>query len=287
MPPWKLALIGAWYHGTLPYRWWRNRMAAAAGRSAAMVLFYHRVADHGPNGWTMTNAQFELQVRWLKDHFDLVSLEETQWRIRSGRNRRASVSITFDDGYADNCNRALPLLIEQRIPCTYFVTSRHVLEGLPFAHDLALGQPHSPNTIEQLREMSRAGIEIGAHTRTHADVGRLTDPEEIYDEVVTARVELQHAIGCTIRYFAYPFGQPANLDRLSYHLARAAGYDGVCSAYGGFNFPEDDAFHLQRIHADPEMVRLKNWLSVDPRKLRTPRFDFGAQEQSCPAAPAR
>jgi hypothetical protein len=48
----------------------------------------------------------------------------------------------------------------------------------------------------------------------------------------------------------------------------------VCSAYGGFNFPGDDPFHLQRIAADSVMVRLKNWVTMDPRKLRTRRFEY-------------
>ena len=54
-------------------------------------------------------------------------------------------------------------------------------------------------------------------------------------------------------------------------LARECGYEGVCSAYGGYNFPGDDAFHLQRIHADDDMIRLKNWVTVDPRKLKKHR----------------
>jgi hypothetical protein len=57
-------------------------------------------------------------------------------------------------------------------------------------------------------------------------------------------------------------------------MARDAGYRGVCSAYGGYNFPGDDAFHLQRIHGDAEMIRLKNWITMDPRKLTVPRFDL-------------
>jgi hypothetical protein len=58
-------------------------------------------------------------------------------------------------------------------------------------------------------------------------------------------------------------------------LARRAGYQGACSAYGGYNWPGDDHFHLQRIHADPEMLRLKNWLTIDPRKERSvQRFEY-------------
>ena len=88
-------------------------------------------------------------------HFDLISLEESQHRIASGDNRRPSVSITFDDGYADNCQWALPLLLERKIPFTYFVSSQNVLEGMPFPHDVQCGVPFAPNTPDQIRELGR------------------------------------------------------------------------------------------------------------------------------------
>jgi hypothetical protein len=55
----------------------------------------------------------------------------------------------------------------------------------------------------------------------------------------------------------------------AFQVARSAGYQAVCSAYGGYNFPGDDSFHLRRIHADNEMIRLRNWLTLDPRKTNS------------------
>ncbi len=267
MGTWKQLLLKTYLCGTLPYRHLANRHAARNGRAPVIVLFYHRVADEWPNAWTISNQRFIEQMQWLRSHFDMVSLEEAQRRIRGPHNQRPAVSITFDDGYADNCEQALPWLVKQRIPFTYFVTTKHVLDGDPFPHDVALGQPLRPNTLEQLRALAAAGIEIGAHTRTHADLGRIHDPRRLYDEVVQAAAELQTAVGRPVRYFAFPFGLHANLNAAAFHLAREHGFEAVCSAYGGYNFPGDDDFHLQRIHADPDMVRFMNWLTVDPRKI--------------------
>jgi peptidoglycan/xylan/chitin deacetylase (PgdA/CDA1 family) len=276
MDAWKHQILAAYYHASLPYpRWW-NRRAAAKGMAPIMVLFYHRVADEPSPPWTISRDDFTAQIDWLEQHFDLASLEETQRRIRHGCPR-PTVSVTFDDGYAENCEHALPLLIKRRIPCTYFVSTRHVVRGLPFPHDVACDQPLRPNTIEQLRALAAAGIEIGAHTRTHADLGRIHDVKRLRDEVVFAGHELAAAIGRPVRYFAFPYGQHENLNIDAFHLAREAGYQAVCSAYGGFNFPGDDPFHLQRIHADADILRLKNWLTVDPRKLSlTERFHYQA-----------
>ncbi len=116
-----------------------------------MVLFYHRIAATQVNPWTTSPRVFERQMAWLRRNFDLVSLEEAQRRIASGENRRPAVSITFDDGYADNCAMALPLLLDLKIPVTYFVASQNVLDGQPFPHDVECGAPLAPNTPDEIR----------------------------------------------------------------------------------------------------------------------------------------
>lgn len=276
MPHWKTLLLNLYYHASRPYRWRRNRRGAAVGRAPVVVLFYHRIADDGAGSWTVSNAMFARQIDWLQAHFELVSLQQGQRRLRDGKNPRPCVSITFDDGYAENCHQAIPLLIKRRIPCTYFVTLQNVLEGRPFEHDVALGNRCPPNTLEQLRAMAAAGVEIGAHGRNHVDLGGTCDTVRLYDEVVTAGEQLQEEIARRVRYFAFPFGQYMNLNSKAFAMAARAGYEAVCSAYGGYNFPGDDPFHLQRIHVDNDMIRLKNHATVDPRKSNPPRFQYEA-----------
>jgi peptidoglycan/xylan/chitin deacetylase (PgdA/CDA1 family) len=239
-------------------------------------VFYHRVADEHPNGWTISTNGFTKQIDWLSAHFDVVGLAEAQSRIAAGRNDVPTACITFDDGYADNMRYAVPLLLERGLPFTYFVSTSHVLGGRPFAHDVRAGRPLPPNTPQQLHQLSAAGAEIGAHTRRHVDLGRVRTADELADEIVACKWELEHAMGCEVRYFAFPYGLHENLSPAAFRVAFEAGYAGVCSAYGGYNFPGDDAFHLRRFHADPEFVRFKNWLTVDRRKLRKHRdFDAG------------
>lgn len=275
MAPWKSLLLHLYYYGTLPYRWWHSAQAVAEHRVPIAVLFYHRVADEHPNPWTISNREFARQIEWLGRHFEFISLEQVQHRVRTGDNTRPAVSITFDDGYSENCHRAIPLLVKQRIPCTYFATLRNVLHSEPFAHDLALGQSFAPNNLEELRAMASAGVEIGAHTYSHADLGQIHDPKELYREVVTAGRELGRLIGQPVRYLAFPYGQHVHLNVRAFQMAHAAGYRAVCSAYGGYNLPGGDSFHLQRFHGD-EMIRLKNWTTIDPRKLHVPRFPWEA-----------
>ncbi|HEY5312283.1 MAG TPA: polysaccharide deacetylase family protein [Pirellulales bacterium] len=284
MPWWKLELMNLYYQASRPGRYCWRRSLASQGRLPVTVLFYHRVADDRLNDWTCPRDTFLKQMLWLKEHTRLISLAETQRAIRSGHNQQLSVSITFDDGYADNCDYAIPLLKELGIPCTYFVSSSIVVNQTPFPHDVNVGLSLPPNTVAQLREIAAAGVEIGAHSRTHADLGRITDPRQMADEVAGSGTELEDLLGTRVRYFAFPFGLHPNLSRLGFLTARKAGYDAACSAYGAYNFPGGEGFHIQRVHGDMETVRLRNWVSLDPRKLRTvPFVDDGRGEmlQAC------
>jgi peptidoglycan/xylan/chitin deacetylase (PgdA/CDA1 family) len=270
---WKEAFLNSYYYATL-----QSRRSAAALRATnhsepIQILFYHRVADDYPNSWTMSTRSFERQIRWLRSRFEIVSLSDAQARISSGRNHRPTACITFDDGYADNRRFAIPLLLNHRIPFTYFVSTNHVLGGESFPHDVAAGHPLPVNTLGHLREMAAAGVEIGAHTRSHANLGANLTCEEMVDEIVGSKRELEAAIGSNVRYFAFPYGKPENLSAAAFRIAFEAGFEGLCSAYGGYNFPGDDPFHLRRFHADCEFIRFRNWLTVDPRKLRN-QTDF-------------
>lgn len=250
----------------MPYRAWIHASAKKHGTMPVSILFYHRVADDDPNPWTISCDGFKRQIDWLASHFDLVSLEEAQRRINSGFNDRPTVSITFDDGYADNTVFALPLLIKRQIPVTYFVTTKHTIEGSPFSHDVQNGRTLYPNSGQTLRAMSDAGVEIGGHTRNHPCLADIDDETVLFDEMITATQEMERVINRPIRYFAIPYGQLEHLSSAVFRMAREHGFLGVCSAYGGWNEIGGEAFHLQRFHGDPRMPYLKNWLTLDPRK---------------------
>lgn len=246
----------------------RLRRLAASGKAPIPVLFYHRVADAHPNDWTISRRRFEQQIDFLRASFDVIGLDEVQRRIQQVDSCRPAVAITFDDGYAENCDFALPLLIRHQLPCTYFVAIEHVMTGAPFPHDAAAGVPLPVNRMDQLRAMAEAGIEIGLHTRTHVDFSRASDAATVEREIVQATAELSEMIGRPVRYFAFPYGLPEQLVEAAIEGVDRAGLAGFCSAYGAYNVPGRDAFHIRRVHGDPDMARFRNWMHFDSRKLR-------------------
>ena len=265
-------LIQSYYYGTLPYRKWTRGRSEHAGNAPISILFYHRVADDSPNPWTMSCGEFERQINWLQQHCEIISLSEAQERIHAGRNGRLATCITFDDGYADNCDFALPLLLDRAIPFTYFVSLQFIVDQVPFPHDVARREPLAPNTIGDVQYLAEQGVDIGAHTRTHPNLGEIQDDHRLFDEVVVARNELAEHIGQAVRYFAFPFGQYQHLNDRVFSLAKENGIRGVCSAYGGYNYTTDDGFHFQRMHADPMFWRTVNWVSIDPRLHQVERY---------------
>lgn len=265
---------------TRPLRQRAMATMSSAGQAPMSAIFYHRVADTYPNDWTIGCDGFEHHVNHCRKNFDLVSLSEIQTRCATARSFRPAVSFTFDDGYAENCDFAIPLLVRNRIPCTYFVSLQHILTGQSFDHDLKVGRPLRVNTVKEVREMSDAGIEIGLHSRTHIDFDQVTCRKTLKREIIDANAQLADLIGKPIRYFAFPFGLPQQLTPQAIEMVYEAGMLGFCSAYGAYNLVGQDPFHIRRIHGDCNFERLDNWLTFDKRKLlNQPTIDYKLPEQ--------
>lgn len=102
----------------------------------AVVLAYHSVAsspDYASEGITASPDHFDAQLAYLKAHYNVVALDELVARISSGSlGEDRCVAITFDDGYADNCKIALPILERHGLRAAFFVTSDPVVKGAPF-----------------------------------------------------------------------------------------------------------------------------------------------------------
>jgi peptidoglycan/xylan/chitin deacetylase (PgdA/CDA1 family) len=105
--------------------------AIPGDRSRLSILLYHRVlARPDPlNDWDPTAAEFEGQVRALSRFFTPLPLGEAVERLRSGRLPPHAACVTFDDGYRDNVEVALPILRRHGVPATFFIATGYLNGG--------------------------------------------------------------------------------------------------------------------------------------------------------------
>src|SRR5688500_8393707 len=104
-----------------------NRLARSAEQKA-LILMYHQVCEKSTDPWDLAVApeNFERQLRHLKNNFDVVPLDDLAGSVRNGKLTRRMAAITFDDGFADNCQNAAPLLEAYDLPATFFITTSHL-----------------------------------------------------------------------------------------------------------------------------------------------------------------
>ncbi len=258
---------------------------AASGKAPLYSVFYHRVSDHHRNQWTISCGDFQDHVDYIRRRLPCIDLAELQRRSIQRDSHQPAIAFTFDDGYAENCQFALPLLLKHRIPCTYFVSLQHVLTGQSFPHDIQCQIPLPVNTIDELKSLAAEGIEIGLHARHHVDLSGVTDPRVLESEIVAAARELSSLLKTKVRYFAFPYGMPAQLTPQAIAAVAEAGMQGFCSAFGAYNIPGRDTFHIRRFHGDAGLVRLRNWLDFDLRKLKSePLISYRLPTENAAAA---
>ncbi len=218
---------------------------------AAVVVAFHRVCDSDDrDGLSVGRQMFEAQCRFFKRHFDVIPLSEIVSRLERRRPVDRCLAITFDDGYRDNFINARPVLEALSLPATFFVVSSWVGTDTYPWWDRSHGVRHDWMSWEQVRALNERGFDIGAHTRTHADLGRLSGTEA-RKEIAGARSEIERQIGRRVDLFAYPYGRIENMTDSNRALVRSAGFRCCCSCYGGVARGTADPFHLRRFAVTP------------------------------------
>lgn len=111
-----------------------DRLAPAGARGRLSVLVFHRVLPEPDPLFPeeMHHELFEARLRWLKRWFNVVSAETAIDGLCSGDLPARAALITFDDGYADNFEVALPLLQRYDCQATFFVTTDFLDGGRMF-----------------------------------------------------------------------------------------------------------------------------------------------------------
>jgi peptidoglycan/xylan/chitin deacetylase (PgdA/CDA1 family) len=214
--------------------------------SGSPVLTYHHV---GPRpfgvrlkGLFVSPKLFRRQLAELKTAgFSSSSMRAITLPRVEGRHR---VYVTFDDGFRDVFEHALPILQELGFCSIVFLASEMI--GKTNEWQQRAGDVTVPLMDEaQIRDWLAAGQEIGSHTRTHPWLTRLS-AEQAKEEIFTSKRTLEDKFGVPVEHFCYPYGDWNASVR---SLVQAAGYRTACTTEAGVNGPETSAYELKRFTA--------------------------------------
>lgn len=288
-------------------------LSPAGPKARLSILIFHRVlaAPDAIFPGEMHAQRFDAICGWLRNWFHVLPLDEAVHRLRAAALPSRAACITFDDGYADNHDIALPILRRHGLNATFFIATgflgggrmfndsvieilrrapsssldlrslgidgvgrfelqsaearRYAIEAiltaikyrppaereeLTRAIQIRAGVDRLPDNLmltpEQVRALHRAGMCIGAHTRSHPILARL-GPAAARAEIEGGRGDLQHLLGRPVTLFAYPNGKPGqDYSRESVTLVRDAGFDAAVSTAWGAAEGTSDPFQLPR-----------------------------------------
>jgi peptidoglycan/xylan/chitin deacetylase (PgdA/CDA1 family) len=224
-----------------------SRLDALLLRDTAIVVAFHRVRNTSSgDGLTVSVPLFDRYCRFFRDHFNVVPLGDLVTRLERRLPLDRELAITFDDGYLDNFESAAPLLRKYSLPAAFFVVTRWMGGDVVPWWDRAERIRHRWMSWEQVRTLHQSGFEIGAHTRTHVDLGAVSGPDA-ETEIAGARADLERELGAGVDLFAYPYGARENMSEANRALIKRAGFRCCCSCFGGAVTADTDPFRLARV----------------------------------------
>ena len=283
------------------------------------IIAYHHIGSEGDYPWStrsVTTPEFVRQMRYLKNNFQIISLDELSASLRNFKDLPSKTAVvTFDDGYKDFYLNAYPVLKEYGIPATVFLVTGHIGTGKLFWFDRIryiiektelsalkikdLGvfdlnsaidrrQPAKAITNElknlslefrdalieeivtasgvdipvdlgervilswrEVKEMSRNGVNFGAHTVSHPILTRLP-LEAAQKEILDSKMQAEKMLEREVTAFCYPNGEPRDFNADIEEILKDSGFKcAVTLEPAAFVQPEARPYSLPRIAAVP------------------------------------
>jgi peptidoglycan/xylan/chitin deacetylase (PgdA/CDA1 family) len=229
---------------------------------------YHSIADNSDDPYSVPVDAFRQQISWLSEHgFEVIPLSTLVRSIhaRSNGNLRKKVVVTFDDGYKDFLDNALPTLLVHRAPATVFLIT-DLLGGSAtwneFGKDIRL------MSEDEVRCIKTQGISLGSHTASHPNL-TLMNHEDLQRQLIDSHDKLT-LLGESFYAFSYPWGQWSSqiMDAV-----KASGYECAVAVGEQTRFTADNAHVLPRmtITRDIDLEHFKSlltrtWVEIELRR---------------------
>jgi peptidoglycan/xylan/chitin deacetylase (PgdA/CDA1 family) len=203
------------------------------------ILMYHFIGtdqDAANEKNYVSRESFARHMDFLhRFGYRVITMEEF-YDIYTGKRKPQGreLVITFDDGNPSFEKEGFPILKKYALPATLFLISESIKQGL----DSSM----SERTIKQMKPSGL--ITIASHTKTHPSLPTMSE-DQIREELIGSKRDLEKLFGIPIQYIAYPFG---DLDARVIKIAEEAGYRlGFTTSYKKLKQNSEGPWSITRI----------------------------------------
>jgi peptidoglycan/xylan/chitin deacetylase (PgdA/CDA1 family)/predicted ATP-grasp superfamily ATP-dependent carboligase len=208
------------------------------------LLFYHRVADD-KDELAVGVDRFREQMEVLAGAgYRVTGVVEAVDLLLAGALTEPTIGLSFDDGFRDVAEAAMPVLREHGFRATVFVATGVVDGSASFAW-----YERQPPVLrwDEICDLERTGtLRFEAHTVTHPNLLAL-DRERSWAEIEGSKLDLESRLGRPVEAFCYPAGLFGSRER---ELVEQAGYRMATGCEPGLNRADVDPFALHRQQVD-------------------------------------
>lgn len=204
--------------------------------------------------------RFIWQMEYLrKNSYHTISVAQLEQYLSQGKTLpQKSVVLTFDDGYVDNYELALPVLKQYGLTASVFVVAGWV--GRECGWRKAGQRDTRLMNWDELRQWQNAGMEVGAHTMEHPKLSELSE-NEIRQELVRSKQLLEDNLQIPITVLCYPYG---DFDSRVQEIAQETGFKAALAIHEGVSLSHNDLFALRRVGISSRLGQLEFMLKVSP-----------------------
>ena len=168
------------------------------------------------------------------------------------QNAQKSVVLTFDDGYSNVLENAIPILKRHQAPAMLYIVAEML--GKTNVWDTIHGEVvGSLMSKEQVREWLDQGFTIGSHTMTHPHLPAIPGRQAM-QEIDGSRKMLEDTFQVPVLSFCYPYGE---VTPQIVEFVRQAGYQTAVTLDPGVNGNGQDPFLIKRFGVRRPMNPLK------------------------------
>lgn len=198
--------------------------------SGVPVLMYHSIGEEENNDAVISRGRFVAQMAYLEqNNYHPISLDDLYgYLIEKKALPTRPVVITFDDGYRDTYEVALPVLRQYGFKSVVFIPAGEVGIRLSW---------------KELQDMKVAGMEIASHSLTHRSLSDLSIEEQM-TEIRKSKALLDRYLNQETKYFCYPNG---SYTQKTLELLRDNGFVLAVTIDPGWVKSGDDPLTLRRI----------------------------------------